>query len=276
MRVLAAKDRVDLDDLLLEVEHFKIVRDGKKVHGGRQLHGRMAPVAVLEDAELAARDELLQAVLDVAEVAHGGKRMTRGDFLLDRRGFAGIGLKRRDHVDPVERGELIEVHQMVVHVERGIDQVAHDVGVLRDLDPEGVLDAAHGRKGVNARADAADAFDEGPGVARVAALENDLEASPHRAGAHGVGDSSVVAERGLDAQVTLDSGDRVHNNSAFTHSSLPPMSLLVFLARACDTADMATCAAAATPTTPSVARPTLSAVASMPPQPGGRTVVSCS
>ena len=52
----------------------------------------------------------------IAEVAHGGKRMTRGDLLLDRRGFAGIGLKRRDHVDPVERGELVEVHQMVVHV----------------------------------------------------------------------------------------------------------------------------------------------------------------
>ncbi len=69
VRVLAAKDRVDLDDLLLPLEGLEVVRDADQVHGGRQLVGRVAPVAVGEDAELAALDELGQALLQVAEVA---------------------------------------------------------------------------------------------------------------------------------------------------------------------------------------------------------------
>ncbi len=67
MRVLAAEDGVDLDDFLLPVERVKIVRDGDQVHLGRQLVGRVAPVAVGEDAQ-AAGGEGLDLVLHLGEV----------------------------------------------------------------------------------------------------------------------------------------------------------------------------------------------------------------
>jgi hypothetical protein len=66
---------------------------------------------------------------------------------------------------------------------------------------------------VRARAHAADAFDEGPGVARVAALEDDLQPAPHRAGADGVADDVLVVEVDLDAQVAFDAGDRVDDDA---------------------------------------------------------------
>ena len=69
VRVAAAEDRLDLDDLLLEVERLEVVRDRHQVRFGRQLVRRVAPVAVAERAELPRLDELLQAVLQVAEIA---------------------------------------------------------------------------------------------------------------------------------------------------------------------------------------------------------------
>ena len=272
MRVLAAEDGVDLDDFLVEVEHFKVVRNGKEIDGRRQLHGRVAPVAVLEDGKLAAFDEFLQTRLYVTEVACGRQMVMRADLLLNFARFARIGRQSAHHVDPVQSRELIEVHQMVLYVQGCIHQVADDVGVLRDLDADGVFDGAHGCKRVNAGADAADAFDERPGVARIAPLENHFETAPHRAGAHRVGDDAVGVDFCLHAQMTFDAGDGVNDNAAGVLAvahSLPPMSLLV-LARAWATALMAACAAAATPTTATVAMPTLSTVASTPPQPGGR------
>jgi hypothetical protein len=46
VRVLAAEDGVDLDDLLLEVQRLQVVRHRHQVGFGRQLVGRVAPVAV--------------------------------------------------------------------------------------------------------------------------------------------------------------------------------------------------------------------------------------
>jgi hypothetical protein len=69
MGVLAAEDGVDLHPLLLQVEGFEVVGHRHQVGFRRQQVGRVAPVAVHERAELTALDELLQAVLHVAEVA---------------------------------------------------------------------------------------------------------------------------------------------------------------------------------------------------------------
>jgi hypothetical protein len=49
-------------DFLLEIQRLQIVRHRHQVGFGRQLVGRVGPVAVLERAELAAFDELAQAV----------------------------------------------------------------------------------------------------------------------------------------------------------------------------------------------------------------------
>ena len=143
----------------------------------------------------------------------------RADLGLDRGGFARIGAQSRHDVNPVEGVQLIEVRHVVLRVQGRVDQVADDVGVLRNLPADGVLDGAHGGKGVNAGADAADAFDECPGVARIAALEDDFQTAPHRARGIGVGKLAVVTQDSLNAQMTFDSGYGVNNN-AVTHVCL--------------------------------------------------------
>jgi hypothetical protein len=92
VRVLAAEDGVDLDDLLLEIEGLQVVRHRHQVGLGRQLVGRVAPVAVHERAELAGFDELLQPVLDVAEVARRGQRPV-GDLCASSEVFFGSAFR---------------------------------------------------------------------------------------------------------------------------------------------------------------------------------------
>src|SRR5207237_70300 len=77
MRILAAIDGVDLDDLLLEVERLQIMRDRHQVRFGRQLVGRVAPIGVLERTELAGLDELRQPDLQVLEIARRRQRPVR-------------------------------------------------------------------------------------------------------------------------------------------------------------------------------------------------------
>ena len=70
MRILAAEDRVNLDDFLLPLQGVKIVRHADQVHLGRQLVGRMPPVAVGEDAQPAG-GKCLDLVLHFSEI--GGR-----------------------------------------------------------------------------------------------------------------------------------------------------------------------------------------------------------
>jgi hypothetical protein len=212
VRVLAAEDGLDLDDLFLEVQRLQVVRHGHQVGFGRQLVGRVAPVAVAEGAELAAFDELLQPALQVAEVARAGHRPA-ADALRQLAGLLRVGLQRADHVDPVQRVQVVEVHQVVVRVQRGMHQVADDVGVVGDVDLQRVFHRAHRDQRVRAGADAADALDEGPGITRVAALEDDLQPAPHRARADRVADDVLVVEVDFDAQVAFDAGDRVDDDA---------------------------------------------------------------
>ena len=99
VRVLAAEDRVQPDDVALPVERLEVVRHGEQVHLGRKLVGRMAPVAVGEDPELAAGDELLDPVLHPAEVGLGVVGPGR-DLARDRRGAGRVGLESRSPRPP--------------------------------------------------------------------------------------------------------------------------------------------------------------------------------
>ena len=68
MGVFAAKNGVDLDDLFLEIERLKIVRNGNKVHFRRKLVGCMASVTVGENTELTALDKSHKTLLQILEV----------------------------------------------------------------------------------------------------------------------------------------------------------------------------------------------------------------
>ena len=59
MRILAAQHGVDADEVLLPGERFQVMRHRQQVHFGRQMIGRMSPIAAGEQAELAAIDQRL-------------------------------------------------------------------------------------------------------------------------------------------------------------------------------------------------------------------------
>ncbi len=68
VRVFAAENRMDLDDFLLPFQGLDVMGRGQQVHFRRQLVGPVAPVAVGENAELAAFDERGKPSLHVGEV----------------------------------------------------------------------------------------------------------------------------------------------------------------------------------------------------------------
>jgi len=272
VRVLAAEDGVDLDDLLLEVQRLQVMRHRHQVGLGRQLVRWVAPVGVRERPELAGFDELLQPVLQVAEIARRRERPVR-DRLRQFGRALGIGLEGRHHIHPVQRVQVIEVHQVVVHVQVQLHQVADGVGVLGNLDRQRILDGAHRGQRMGAGAHAADAFGEGPGIARVTALEDDLQAAPHGAGGYRVSDHVLAVEIHLDPQVALDAADGIDDDALArvvqleslrfvgTHH-FSPVTVSVFFAFF--SAEAAACTATAAPATAAAAPPTLSAFCSTP------------
>ena len=101
------------------------------------------------------------------------------------------------------------------------DQVAEDPRVGRRLRTDRVFDGADRSDRVHRRADPADALGKGPGITRVAALEDDLDSAEHGRGRPSVCDFALVDFR-FDAQVAFDAGHGVDNDMG--HPS-PPSSV---------------------------------------------------
>ncbi len=133
------------------------------------IYSPMAPVAVLERAELATLDEFLQPVLQVAIIAGRGHSPAR-DRLRQFRCRLWIGGKRGDYIHPVERMQVVEMVDMVMHLQRELHDVADDIGVFRDGDAKAFSTARTDVSAMGAGADAADPLGEGPSIARIAAL----------------------------------------------------------------------------------------------------------
>ena len=62
------------------------------------------------------------------------------------------------------------------------------------------------------RTHAADALGESPGVARVAAAQDDFDAAHHGAGTGSTGNAAIGIGFRLDAQMPFDTGNRVDDN----------------------------------------------------------------
>ncbi len=210
VRVLAPEDRVDLDHLALPVERLEVVRDRHQVRLRRQPVGRVPPVGVRERPQLAALHEPLDPIPDAREVLRARERPVR-DRLGQRRGLRRVGAQRRDDVDPVEGVQVIEVDDVVLHRLHRDDQIAEEPRVRGRHGANRVLDRPNRRDGVDRRAHAADALREHPGVARIAPLQDQLDAAEHRGGRPGVRHLPAV-DLGLDSQVPLDPGDGIHND----------------------------------------------------------------
>ncbi len=212
VRVLSAENGVPPDDVPLPLEGLEVVGDRHQVGLGRKPIGGVAPVGVVEGAELARLHEGPHPILHPFEVGRARERPLR-DRLRQGGGLRRIGGERRDDVHPVEGVQVVEVDHVVLHLLESPDHGADELGVLRHLDPEGVLDGAHRGDGVHRGADAADPLSEDPGVPRVAALEDDLDSPEHGAGRPGVLNPAGI-DLGLDPEMAFDSGDRVDDDSS--------------------------------------------------------------
>ena len=171
------------------------------------MHRRVVPVAVGEDAELAAGHEIGQLVLDLLEFAPAVP-LPRREGLGEQGGLGGIALERRGDVHPVERRQVIEVDDVIVQGVRGQNEIPDVLRVERDLETDRVLHRAHRGDGVDGGADAADPLREQPRLARVAPLQDDLDAAPHLAGGPGVSDLPSI-HLDVDAQMSFDAGDGI-------------------------------------------------------------------
>ena len=211
VRRLAAEDGDHLVGLALELQRLQVVREGDQVDLGAQVHRRMPPVAVGEQPELPARrhaDDLvlgrLQFLLRVARPV--------GQGLRHRGGLRRIGLGNRQDVHPVERGQVVEVHDVIVQRVMDEDQVADELRVGRNLELQRVFDGADAGHRVNGGADAAESLREEPRLGRIAPDQNPLDAAPHRAARPGIPDAAAV-DLHVDAQVTFNPRNGVDAHS---------------------------------------------------------------
>jgi hypothetical protein len=117
VRGLGAEDGDDLVGLALHFQRLQVVCHGHQVHLGRELHRRVAPVAVGENAELPAIDEMLEPLMHAAHLVLAVEVPGREAFA-QRSGLVRIGLQRRGDIDPIERRQLVEMHDVIVNAVR--------------------------------------------------------------------------------------------------------------------------------------------------------------
>src|SRR5210317_511816 len=77
VRILSTEDGVHLYDFLLPFKGLKVMRNGQEIYLSRKLHLAVSPVSVGENTKLTAFHELLDSVLNVAEIARRAFRPFR-------------------------------------------------------------------------------------------------------------------------------------------------------------------------------------------------------
>ena len=107
------------------------------------------------------------------------------------------------------------MHQVVMHLQGKLHDVADGVGVFGDIDLEGVFHGTHRSQRMGAGAHAADALGKGPGITRIAVLEDDLDATPHGAAGDRIDDGVGPIEVHFAAHVAFDARHRVHHHPAW-------------------------------------------------------------
>ena len=112
---------------------------------------------------------------------------------------------------------------MILHELHAVDQIPDEVGIGRNGDVERILHRAAGCNRVDHGAHAADPLGEGPGVARIASLQDGLDPAELRGRRPRVGDAAELL-LDLDPQVPLDPGDGIDDD--------PVLAMRFLLARA--------------------------------------------
>ena len=211
VRVFGTKQGVRADDIPLPVQGFQVMRDRHQVGRRRKFVGWVSPIGIGERTELSASNKGGEFILDALEVVRarfGPIRNGLGQF----RGRGRIGVQRADHIHPVQRMQVIEVDHVVLDELNPFDNVAQDAGVVWNGDFQRVFHGAHGGERVDGGADTAGALRDGPGIARVASFQDDLDAAEHRAGRPGILHGAFI-HLDFDPQVAFDTADGVNSDS---------------------------------------------------------------
>ena len=208
--VFGTQDGMRFDDIALPVKRLEIVRHRHQVGFGGQFVSRVTPVGVGEGAKLAAGDKRGYFVLDSLEIIGAGFGPIR-DGLRQCGGRSGIRIQSRDDIHPVERMQVVEMNDVILHILDGFNNIAHHARIGGNFNPEGIFDSSHGAECVYSRSNTADALGKGPGVSWVAAFENGLNTAPHGAAGPGLAHLSAV-HLGFDAQVALNASYGINCN----------------------------------------------------------------
>ena len=120
----------------------------------------------------------------------------------------GIGGQGAGDIHKVQRVQVIEVDQMVMHVLGGHHEVADQRGVFGNLDAYGVVHAAGGGQGVHVGAYAAGTLGEMLGVARIAAFQDQFHAAEKLRAAPGVFHQTVFHLH-FNTQVAFNSSNGI-------------------------------------------------------------------
>ena len=136
---LAPQDGDHHVDLALILQGLEVVGHRQEVDLRGELHGRVPPVAVGEDAQLPRSHDGLELVLDRLELlvaVPGPGRQPVGQL---RRLF-GVGLERRGDVHPVQGRQDVKMHDVVMSGVGRHHHVADVLGVQGYFDIQGVFD----------------------------------------------------------------------------------------------------------------------------------------
>src|SRR5208282_2408093 len=126
-----------------------------------QAHRRMPPVAVRENAELAAGDQTLDLVLDRFEFMMRISRpgaYTVGDGGCTRRVSHGNG----SDIDPIQRRQMVKMNDVIVQGVSNQNEIADVLGICRNFELQGIFNGPNGGHRVNRGAHSAEALRENP------------------------------------------------------------------------------------------------------------------
>ena len=100
---------------------------------------------------------------------------------------------------------------MVLHILNPGNEIADDPCIVRYYDSQGIFYSSNRAGGMNRGSDPSNALDEQPGIAGIAALQDDLNAPEHGAGRPSVHNFSTIHLR-FDSQMSFNPGDRIYCN----------------------------------------------------------------
>ena len=232
MRVLAADDCCGAGSLDLHAQGLQVVGCGNQVGFGLKIVGRMAAqeVGVGKGSELSGGHEGIQLVLNGLEVF--SLAGLAGSVFSQLGSLGRISLEGAGDVHKVQGVQVVEVHDVVVQLLLGQEQVADIGGVGRNLEAlvsvmDGVFQRTCGGQGVGVGADAAGTGSEVLHVAGIPALDNGFQAAEEGAAGAGILDLAIL-HFDFDAQMAFNTGQRINDNRAavgrlrcFCHGALP-------------------------------------------------------